>query len=171
MRRDNSKDMHVERMLDHRVRFYKCLDHKNAMGVHPFHLPMSIALKMLNNVQHFLLHYSWLSEQSLSQVPARFKWNIVTKFHYFWHLAKQAQDINPRMAWCYANEDFVGKITVIGMSCRHGQAAAWRSNSLMMKYIFGITLRMIHESSWLCLSSTSSNSASRTSCHVFLRIN
>ena len=147
MRRDNSKDMHVERMLDHLVRFYKCLDHKNAMGVHPFHLPMSIALKMLNNVQNVLLHYSWLSEQSLSQVPARFKWNIVTKFHYFWHLAKQAQDINPRMAWCYANEDFVGKIAVIGMSCRHGQVAAWRSNSLMMKYIFGITLRMIHESS------------------------
>ena len=74
-------------------------------GVHPFHLPMQIAKrkKLSTHVNELLWHYALLSDQSLSAVPAKFKWNHVTTSNYFWHLAMQAQDINPRMAWCYAN--------------------------------------------------------------------
>ena len=85
-----------------------------------------------------------LADSSLQCVPAKFLWSVSTKHHYLWHLAMQAQDLNPRMTWCYANEDFVGKISTIGMSCRHGQVAAYRSKSLMAKYSLGITLRMFH---------------------------
>ena len=85
-----------------------------------------------------------LADQSLQCVPAKFQWNFALKHHYVWHLARSARDSNPRLAWCYANEDFVGKIATIGMSCRHGQVAASRSESLVSKYILGITLRMFH---------------------------
>ena len=86
----------------------------------------------------------FLSERSLLHVPAQFRWSLATKHHYCGHIAMQANDLNPRMAWCYANVDFVGKIATIGMSCRHGQVAASRSKSLMAKYILGIILRMHH---------------------------
>ena len=114
--------------------------------MHPFHLPKQIVKHLLKQAEQFLWHYSWLSEQSLTHVPAQFLWSLVTKHHDCWHLAMQANDLNPRMAWCYANEDFVGRISTIGMSCRHGQVAASRSKSLMAKYILGIVLRMHHDS-------------------------
>ena len=146
MRRGNRNDRHVEKLLDHLVLFYNCLDYTDCKGMHPFHLPKQIAKELLKHVEQCMWHSSWLAEQSLTHVPAKCLWNITPKHHYFWHLAMQANDLNPRMSWCYANEDFVGKIATIGMSCRHGQVAASRSKSLMAKYILGIVLRMFHAS-------------------------
>ena len=146
MRRDNRNEMHVENMLDKLVLFYLYVDYTYFKGMHPFHLPKHISKALLKHVEQFLWHYSLLAEQSLRHVRAKCLWNITPKHHYFWHLAMQANDLNPRMSWCYANEDFVGKISTIGMSCRHGQVAASRSKSLMAKYILGIVLRMFHAS-------------------------
>ena len=146
MRDDKRDDQHVEKVLDHLVHFYQCLATTDRNDLHPFHLPMSIANQILRHVEEFLMHYCLLAEHSLEQAQPKFRWSIVPKHHYFWHLGKQATDLNPRMSWCYANEDFVGKISTIGMSCRHGQIAANRSKSLMAKYILGITLRMYHAS-------------------------
>ena len=146
LRRGNRNDRHVEKLLDHLVLFYNCLDYTDCKGMHPFHLPKQIAKELLKHVEQFLWHYSFLAEKSLTHVPAKCLWNITPTHHYFWHLAMQANDLNPRMSWCYANEDFVGKISTIGMSCRHGQVAASRSKSLMAKYILGIVLRMFHAS-------------------------
>ena len=99
---------------------------------------------MLKHADNLLHCYMVLADQSLKCRPAKYQWNLALKHHYFWHLAQSAMDLNPRMAWCYANEDFVGEITIIGMSCRHGQVAASRSQSLVAKYILGIVLRMFH---------------------------
>ena len=146
IRPDNRYDMHVEKVLDNLVLFYRCLDFTDSKGLHPFHLPQQIAQRLLKHVDQFLWHYFFLAEDSLRRVPAKCLWSIVPKHHYFWHLAMQANDLNPRMSWCYANEDVVGNIAIIGMSCRHGQVAATRSKSLMAKYIMGIILRMHHAS-------------------------
>ena len=146
MRDDERDDKHVEKVIDHLVSFYQCLATTDRRGQHPFHLPRSIANQILKHVEQLLMHYCLLAEHSLEQEPATFRWNIVPTHHYFWHLGMQAADLNPRMSWCYANEDFVGKISTIGMSCRHGQVAANRSKSLMAKYILGIILRMHHAS-------------------------
>ena len=140
----NRHDQHVKQMLEHLRMFYKCLDFTNAKGKHPFKPPPNIAKQILKHVESFLVHYNFLAEKSLTCVPAKHLWNLATKHHYFWHLAMQAKDLNPRFTWCYANEDFVGKISTIGMSCRHGQVAAYRSKSLMAKYTLGIVLRMFH---------------------------
>ena len=147
MRADHRNDKFVARLLDDLVSFYRCLDYKDAHGNHPFHLPKLIAKQILKNCEAVQMSYVYLAEQNFKQVPPIFSWNIAPKLHYFWHLGKQASDLNPRMSWCYANEDVVGKISTIGMSCRHGQVAACRSSSLMTKYILGITLRMVHAQS------------------------
>ena len=139
-------DEHVEKVLDHLVLFYQRLKTTDMNGLHPFHLPIPIANQVLKHVEHLLLHYCWLAEHSLEQAQPKFRWNMVPKLHYFWHLGKQATDLNPRMSWCYANDDFVCRISTLGMSCRHGQVAVHRSKSLMSKYILGIILRMHHSS-------------------------
>ena len=144
MRDDHRNDKCVAHLLDDLVSFYRCQDYTDANGNHPFHLPRQTAKQILKHCEAVPMHDVYLAEHSFKQLPPIFNWNIVTTLHYCWHLAKQAGDLNPRMTWCYANEHFVGKIATIGMSCRHGQVAARRSNSMIAKYILGITLRMIH---------------------------
>ena len=121
------------------------------MHVSFIHTPNSSCVKGFSNkkcknVDKSLMHYSFISEHSVSH--SQFQWNLVPKHNYFWHLAMQANDFNPRMSWCSGNENFVGRVATIGMSCRHGQVAASRSKSLMQKYILGIILRMFH-AMWL----------------------
>ena len=140
-------DKHVEAMLENLVLYYKCLDYTNDKGMHPFHLPKNIAKKLVKYVDNFLAHYVVLAERSMQSVPPKCLWNMSTKHHYFWHIGMQAQDLNPRLSWCYSNEDFVGRISTIGMSCRYGQIAAHRSGSVMTRYTLGIVLRMFHAAS------------------------
>ena len=140
-RAGNRYEEHVSIVLDKLHAFYEGLDYKVA-GLHPFHLPTAVSQQMLTDVVTLLQHYSLLCKHALDHDMRL--WNMTPKHHYLWHLAHDAGHLNPRMAWCYANEDFVGKIAVIGMSTRHGQAAAYRSRQLVEKYVLGITLRMFH---------------------------
>ena len=142
MRPGNNHDRMVERVLQMMTSFYECINYTDANGVHPFHLPAHIAAKLVKDIDRLLTFYSHLSRESMLNNVMR--WYIVPKHHYLWHLADEATDLNPRMSWCYANEDFVGKISIIGMSTRHGQAAAFRSHALARKYILGLFLRMYH---------------------------
>ena len=111
-------------------------------GNYPYHLPAHVSNKLGEDVHALLVHYSWLTRWSIDH--GRKLWNVVPKHYYMWHLAQEAQDLSPRMTWCYANEDFVGKLSTIGQSCRHAMAAAYRSRSLCETWIIGIVLRLHH---------------------------
>ena len=52
----------------------------------------------------FLKTYQWLS-QECSKADKK-QYNIVPKFHYFYHLVQQSRDINPRFVWCYGGENW-----------------------------------------------------------------
>ena len=138
-------EQHVLQVLNRFHSFYVALDF-TLDGLFPFHLPTPVSQQLLTDVEALLKHWSLLSRLSLERDKK--VWHVVPKHHYFWHLAKEAAHLNPRMSWCYANEDFVGKLATVGMSTRHGQAAAYRSKQLVEKYILGIALRMFH--SHLC---------------------
>ena len=140
--RQNEYEQHVDRALTRMSGFCHALNFKDDRGVRPFHLPCRISDKITSDVNALLAHYSWLAKSSVDN--GVMLWAVVPKHHYMWHLAQEAKDMNPRMTWCYANEDVVGKLAVIGMSTRHGLAAAYRSRSLGNRYILGITLRLIH---------------------------
>jgi hypothetical protein len=137
----NRYEGHIGLCIDSLNDFYEGLDY-NVDGVFPFHLPTAVSQKLLADVVTCLQVYSLLTKYAFD-LDKRL-WNLVPKHHYLWHLAHDASHLNPRMAWCYSNEDFVGKLAVIGMSTRHGQAAAYRSRQLVDKYTLGITLRMFH---------------------------
>ena len=129
----------VLQMLNRLCAFYEALEYKED-GSYPFHLPTAVSDKMLADVEACLQHWTFLSRLSMEKDMKL--WKVVPKHHYLWHLAEEASHLNPRMSWCYSNEDFVGKLATIGLSCRHGQAAAYRSKQLVDKYILGITLRL-----------------------------
>ena len=109
MRYDKRDGQHVEKVLDHLVHFYQCLATTDRHDLHPFHLPKPIANQILKHVDEFLMHYCLRAEHSLDQAQHKFRWSIVPKHNYFWHLGKQATDLNPRMSWCYANVHLLAK--------------------------------------------------------------
>ena len=135
-------ELHVEQTLVRFSNFDDGLNHKTPNGNYPYHLPAHVSKKLGEDVHALLVHYSWLTKWSIDH--NRKLWNVVPKHHYMWHLAQEAQDLSPGMTWCYANEDFVGKLSTIGLSCRHAMAAAYRSRSLCEKWILGIVLRLHH---------------------------
>ena len=142
--RDTQYERFVGHVLDHLRGFYVCLDFRNEAGNIPFHLPEHVCAKLKSHVNQFLVFYSWLAKFHMDSAEQTLLWGVVPKFHYMWHIAHESSDLNPRLSWCYGNEDFVGKLAVIGMSCRHGAAAAHKSKSLIDKYILDIVLRIIH---------------------------
>ena len=121
--------------------YYDCLN-TTVDGNHPFHLPPHVIGRLKSDIDAALAYYSYLCKFSLDHDQAL--WKVVPKHHYWWHIGRDAETINPRMAWCFANEDFVGRIATVGLSVRHGQAAAFRSKLLIDKYMLGVTLRMYH---------------------------
>jgi hypothetical protein len=134
-------EQHVLQVLNRLHSFYVALDFTQD-GMFPFHLPLAVSEQILIDIDALLQHWALLSRQSVERNLNL--WHVVPKHHYLWHLAQEASHLNPRMSWCYANEDFVGKLATVGLSTRHGQAAAYRSKQLVEKYILGITLRMFH---------------------------
>ena len=99
------KERHVEAMLAKLTGFYNGVNSKNADDVHPFHLPAQVIAKLQKDIDDFLAHYTWLANNALDD--GKSQWLVVPKFHYMWHVGKEAMHLSPRMSWCYSNEAFV----------------------------------------------------------------
>jgi len=78
----------------------------------------------------FLNTYSWLS----SKFKENSKFNIVPKFHYFFHLVEQAEYLNPKYSWCYQGEDLVGKASSLAHSCTRATSGHHVPSKMMEKY-------------------------------------
>ena len=76
------------------------------------------AEKAITIMQDVLTHADWLKQFSLRNGSDRF--HIVFKHHFFQHLAEQFKFMNPRFAWCFKAEDYVGKIAILVHSCSFG---------------------------------------------------
>lgn len=66
----------------------------------------------LYSMEHFLLHYNWLTKWSRSL--GEYLCNSPTKNHACWHIAFLSKWLNPTASWCYAFEDFIGRIKLCG---------------------------------------------------------
>ena len=69
--------------------------------------------------------------------------HVRPKLRYLWHIARQAAYMSPRLAWCFGNEDFVGKMAVLGQAERHGLTAVMRSQGMVKRYAMAMGLRML----------------------------
>ena len=134
---------HVERVLHYLNEIYDVLDFKNADGVHPFFLPPPEVARFRLSIDRFLAFYSSLTRSAKSQQV--FRWNLTPKFHQLWHMGLEAELLNPRMVWNYCCEDWVGRISTIGVSSRYSQVAARRSKAVCEKWCMGQSLRMFHK--------------------------
>ena len=76
--------------------------------------------------------YSKLAEHRM--MNGELVWNVTVKAHYFLHMCKQAADLNPRFAWVYQDEDFVGRISRIASSVAEGGPTRL-GKGLVIKYL------------------------------------
>ena len=121
---------------------YECLDYK-VNDQFPMVLPDPVVAKMRDSIDKFLFHWTFLARTSIELNNMLF--NVTYKNHAAWHLGYEAQLLNPRVSQCYANEDWVGRVSIVGDSARHGSQAALRSLAIARKIVSGLCVRMMHK--------------------------
>ena len=80
----------------------------------------------------FLDAYSLLNQWASEQNKLLF--NIVYKFHRFQHMLENSRFLNPRAHWCFSNEDFVGKMSLLTYSISSKVGATRLSLKVAPKY-------------------------------------
>ena len=80
----------------------------------------------------FLDTYSFLQEWALEE--GRLLFHVVHKFHSFQHLVEGSKHLNPRACWCFANEDYVGRISQLVFSISPGVRSSKLSFKVGPKY-------------------------------------
>ena len=75
-------------------------------------------------------------------------WNVVPKFHYWWHAAVFSKDSNPRAGWVFRDEDLVGRVTKIGHSCTFGTHSMYINVPVIHKYREAMSLRVSKRALW-----------------------
>ena len=142
MRRGNAYDEHIERMLQALETIYEVLEYKTDDGRVPFFLKAEQIETLRKSIDLFLLHYGVLTQDALA--ANTLLWNLRPKFHFLWHLGLESEYLNPRIVWNYACEDWVGRMSTLGTSTRHGLGAARRSVPICEQWCLGQSLRMHH---------------------------
>ena len=124
--------------LEHLATFYLLVN-----GSKGIVLESDVAEKARHALKTLLLHCSWLNHHGDLGSCNRF--HIVPKFHFSIHLADSCMFLNPTKTWTYKNEDWVGQLAVIALSCAHGTASHKLPLSLMSKYRLMLHLRLKYQ--------------------------
>ena len=94
-------------------------------------LPPGAATKFQDNVFNFLsLLNAVATHFTIKQVRL---FNLTIKCHYLAHIGFHAENINPRLCWCYAGEDLMNKVKVLTQSCLKGTHASKVFEKLLPK--------------------------------------
>jgi hypothetical protein len=128
-------DMHVALTLQSLCEVYAKLDHRDELNRVPVDFAPAACAEFRNDIESFLTHYMYL--RSVAEANEWPIFHAVSKFHSMWHMGFEAQCIHLALARVYANEDFVGKSTVVGFSVRHAVPAAARSTAVTEKFALG----------------------------------
>jgi hypothetical protein len=75
-------------------------------------------------------------------------WHITIKSHYLLHLGKLVHHINPRLGWCYAGEDFVGRLKLLVQAAHRGTPAHLVVNKVLLKYALGMGYNLMDRRQW-----------------------
>ena len=96
--------------------------------------------RLLVCTERFLLHYNLLATEAMQK--GILYWSVVPKFHFLWHIAYFARFNSPRASWCYAFEDFVGKVQGSGMACVVGTPMHLVPAKIVANYLMAFSLHM-----------------------------
>ena len=92
-------------------------------------------------IRGILQTYANLASKAYYAVPRKLLWHTVPKHHYAEHIADQCSVGNPRYAWTYQDEDFMGLIKIIGESCTIGTQSWKIAKKLLKRWVFGVSYR------------------------------
>ena len=87
-----------------------------------------------------LRHYEWLANYRIKQ--GLLLYNIASKLYCFWHMCQMSKFMNPRAAWAYGFEDFMGKLSRSAAACVSGTPAKLVGKKLCENYCVALRLRL-----------------------------
>ena len=125
---------HLVVVLQNLERFYAIMESYGHV------IPVEPAEELFEVVHRCCVHYACLASDAAERGLKLFK--ITPKFHFWLHIAWMARYVNPRFAWCYADEDFVGKIATIAYASSFGRGPIKLGTSLMHRYLVALALRI-----------------------------
>ena len=106
---------HVKALLENLTSFYDCL------FAHGMFLPRDVADEAATYLENAGDRHQSLTLFFMNQGP--FLFGLTEKAHFTQHLAIDVRDtrFNPRFAWTYSDEDWMGRIASIGKACTRGR--------------------------------------------------
>ena len=73
---------------------------------------------------------------------------LTAKAHANMHVCMMSTSLSPRRSWCYASEDFMGKMRVLASSASEGAQGVQVSKRMMAKYSSAIHLLHTDPRAW-----------------------
>ena len=134
MRPDHEVSIHIAMAWAGLAQFYEAIDTGSLF------LAEAQAVKADQGLNIMLQHYAWLHQWGLLGGSNRF--SVVPKMHFAKHAGAPAKYMNPRACWTHKNEDWVGRLATIALSCAHGTASHKLNPKLVRKYVLMFHLRL-----------------------------
>ena len=128
----------------HRIMAYQYLDTFNDIVVDSgLFLSEPDGRLIAESADAFLLHYNWLASRNHDLDVQLY--NFTIKFHVFWHIAHFAKWLNPKVAWCYTFEDYIGKVQRCGQSCTAGTPKHLVPRKIMANLMEVLDIRLVRQ--------------------------
>ena len=122
----------------------RCLtDFYDVLSVHhEYALPVAVVNSLNASLQGVIGNYRMLSLWARAANVRR--WHEVPKHHYVQHICMQmsATHQNPKYAWCYPDEDFMGLVKQISSRCMAGTPVTKLMSKVVLKWTLGVIFRM-----------------------------
>ena len=116
-----------------RLQCIKALDKFDSLSAKSPTVPSPTVGKQMKAALHlFLVSYQGLASWAASN--GYILYQSVPKFHYTYHMAEQAEFLNPRAVWTYGFEDLVGIMITLAHACTLGTPALNVGRKAMDKY-------------------------------------
>jgi hypothetical protein len=94
-------------------------------------------------VFHFLAICTKLGNHFHNTRPVTLLFNFTIKFHYLIHIAHYSKYWHPRLAWCYAGEDFMARIKKIVQGAHRGTVPWLVVGKVVQRYARGMGYKMV----------------------------
>ena len=134
VRQGERADLHIQACLKHLVAFYEGTDSK-----HGKFLSDQQSAVVRKSIDDCLDHYNYCIIWAVEN--KRMQFNVVPKFHFWWHIGWQSQFTNPGCSGTYIDEDFVGRIAEVSQNCTAGSSVALWSKKIAEQYVMGMYAR------------------------------
>ena len=119
-------------LLENIATYYNCISSEGAVLREATQMRLEKNLWEMN--RHFAALQTWAMDNN------KRAWHCTPKLHFALHLALLSRSMNPRFAWTYGDEDFMGLVKRVGEACAAGTPAQRMVTTLCTKYAAGMDL-------------------------------